>query len=224
MIVSIVGAGGHGQDLAEIANACGYGVAFYDDGLNPFVKTSHVTGPYVVGVNDPPTRRRLAVGSAPTRLVHPTAVVADSAELSPGVVVGAGSQVGHRTVLGPHVHIGPGCTITRTTVGAFTTISPGVNIAGDVTIGEEVMVGVGAVVSNLVTIGDRAVIGAGAVVVRDVAPGETVVTRDLTATGASKMQSERCPFVGDDGQQCERAAGHDKYPVGGAHMTTRWSA
>ena len=47
-----------------------------------------------------------------------------------------------------------------------------------------VLIGVGASVANLVGVGHDAVVGAGAVVVRDVRAGETVVTRDLTATGS----------------------------------------
>lgn len=172
--VAILGAGGHGHDLADIAAACGRYPIFYDDGHNAYVLCSFAKDPSVVGVNDPATRRRLAVGSTPTRLVHPSAVVSPSAQLSPGVCVGAGTLLGPSTVLGPHVHVGAGCTLTRTTVGGYTTIAPGVDIAGDVQIGEECLIGVGSTVSNLVTIGDRCVIGAGAVVVRDV-PSDTVV-------------------------------------------------
>lgn len=175
MIISIIGAGGHGHDLAEIAYACGHEVALYDDGHNPYVKTCHAEGPYVVGVNDPPTRRRLAVGSTPARLVHPTATVAYPNGLAGGVVVGAGTHLGPSVRADQHVHIGAGCTITRCHIGAFTTISPGVNIAGDVTIGSDCLIGVGATVSNLITIGDRCTIGAGAVVITDVPDDTTVV-------------------------------------------------
>jgi len=173
--VAILGAGGHGHDIADIARACGMFPIFYDDGNNAFVLCEYAKDPSIVGVNDPSTRRRLAVGSTPTRLVHPTAVVSPSAVLSPGVVVGAGSLVGPGTVLGPHVHLGAGCTVTRTKVGGFTTIAPGVDIAGDVSIGEECLIGVGSTVSNLVSIGDRCVVGAGAVVVDNIPDDTTVV-------------------------------------------------
>lgn len=182
-MVAILGFGGHGQDIADIAVACKMFPLPYDDGANTYAKTSTVGDQlYVVGVNDPATRRSLAVGSRAARLVHPTATVSRSAIGGPGVVVGANTTIGPGTVLGAHVHVGAGCTITRTSVGAYTTIAPGVHIAGDVQIGEECFLGVGAVVRNLITIGDRAVIGAGAVVVRNVADGETVVSRQLVAT------------------------------------------
>jgi UDP-3-O-[3-hydroxymyristoyl] glucosamine N-acyltransferase len=186
-IICIAGSGGHGTDIADIVAACGFIPAMYDDGHNALARCDQIgDGYYLVGVNDPATKRRLAVGDHPTTVVHPTATVSGTAKLAPGVVIGAGSHVGPYTTLGEHVHLGAGCTITRTTVGAWSTIAPGVNIAGDVTIGDGCLIGVGAVIANLTTIGDWATIGAGAVVVRDVEPCETVVTRDLTATGAHR--------------------------------------
>jgi acetyltransferase-like isoleucine patch superfamily enzyme len=187
--LEVLGAGGHGQDVAEIARACGYDPLFYDDDESlghPPTALRPQRFPYVVGVNEPATRRRLAVGLLPVTLVHPTATVADSASIQSGCVVGAGTHIGPGCLVGRHVHIGPGCTLTRTEVGGFTTISPGVDIAGDVFIGPDVLVGVGARISNLISIGVGARVGAGAVVVRDVAAGETVVTRSLTATGDNK--------------------------------------
>ena len=189
MIVAVLGAGGHGQDIAAIAEALGHEIIWFDDYMSGPGRcaTRHLPDDhlYVVGVNDPATRRRLAAGSNPVTLVHPTATVADSADIFPGCVVGAGTHIGPEVTLGDHVHVGAGCTLTRTTIGAYTTVSPGVDIAGDVTIGEECLIGVGATVSNLVHIGDRVTIGAGAVVVRNAADDQTVICRNLTATGAT---------------------------------------
>lgn len=175
--LQILGYGAHGQDIRYIAHACGETlVLLFDDGINEMPGTwrANACWPYVVGVNDPAARRRLAIGLNPVTLIHPTATVAPSAVASPGVVIGAGTHVGPKTHLGEHVHIGPGCTLTRTTVGDFTTISPGVDIAGDCTVGSGVLIGVGATIRNLITIGDNAVVGAGAVVVSDVPAGVTV--------------------------------------------------
>ena len=182
-VVAILGAGGHGRDIAAIADAAGVDHVFYDDAVGSDPRPVMYEGwPYVVGVNDPAVRRRMAVGTEPATLIHPTATIDPSATISPGCVVGAGTHIGPATDLGPHTHIGAGCTITRTSVGAFTTIAPGVNVAGDVTIGEGCLIGVGSTVSNLVRIGDRVTVGAGAIVTRDIDDGVTVVCREQTAT------------------------------------------
>jgi len=182
--VAILGAGGHGHDIAGIARALGHTVLWFDD--QDDWRTTNTVGdlPYVVGVNNPAVRRRLAVGVSPVTLVHPTATIDPSTILEAGCVVGAGTHIGPDCYLGRHTHVGPGCTLTRTNVGEFVTISPGVDIAGDVLVGNDVLIGVGASVANLVGVGHDAVVGAGAVVVRDVRAGETVVCRDLTATGS----------------------------------------
>lgn len=188
VIVAVLGAGGHGHDIRAIAEAAGHGTYFLDDRWKPSHRIAALgfDSPYVVGVNSPATKRRLAVGSNPVTLVHPTATVDPSTIIGRGCVIGAGTHIGPDCLIGDHVHIGPGCTLTRTEIGSFTTISPGVDIAGDCTVGFEVLIGVGARIANLRNVWNRATVGAGAVVVRDVMAGETVVCRDLTATGAKR--------------------------------------
>lgn len=182
MNVVIYGAGGHGADLAEIVRAKGYHVQWIDDdaskGYPQGVWGTDVIG-VLVGHATPSVRALMAasVAAAPA-MVHPTAVVSLNAAVgTPGVAIGAGTTVGPNVTLGRHTHIGAGCTVTRTTIGDYCQIAPGVDIAGDVTIGDRVFVGVGATIANLVTIGDDAVIGAGAVVLPNttVPAGETWV-------------------------------------------------
>jgi UDP-N-acetylbacillosamine N-acetyltransferase len=182
----VVGAGGHGQDVADIARACGYEPVFLDDRDQPGVvgRPHELKGrdwPHVIAVNDPRERARMAVGSEPVTLVHPTAVVSESADVMIGAVIGAGTVIGPATMIGDHSHVGAGCTITRTYVGAYCSIGPGVDIAGDCVIDAMTFVGVGARVANLTNIGSGCTIGAGAVVVRDVFDGETVATKELAA-------------------------------------------
>ena len=178
MTIAILGAGGHGRDIAGIAEACGYSYQFYDDQLDGFLGCDKVTSPYVVGVNEPGARKLLAESVdpeiVPFSLVDPTGTRHRLSVHQFGVVVGAGTHMGPAVYLGDHVHVGAGCTITRTSVEDFATIGPGCDIAGDVTIGEGAFLGVGVVVKNLVRIGAWSRIGAGSVVVDDVPDGATV--------------------------------------------------
>ncbi len=103
-------------------------------------------------------------------IVHPSAVVAKSAQLGEGVqlmagavvqpgvslgensIVNTGAQLDHDCVVGRHVHLGPGATLS-----------------GAVRVGDATHVGTGAVVLQGITIGARCLIAAGAVVTTDIA-------------------------------------------------------
>lgn len=185
--LAIVGAGGHGRVVAEIAAALGcYGaIAFLDDG-SPEVTPEHpVLGTssridelagdwdFVVAIGRNATRRRIAerIGQAGGRLVtlvHPAAVVSPSASLGVGTVVMAGA------VINAGARIGRGCIVNTCasvdhdcTVGDFTHVSVGARLAGGVTVGEDCFICAGATVINNVRVADGCIVAAGAAVIGD---------------------------------------------------------
>lgn len=177
MTVHILGNGGHGRDLADIVRAAGAVPSMHDDDPAkgpPLPPDAH----YLLGFVPPRQRAdRDEFRNTPEAFVHPSAVTSKGTvpwALKAGVVIGAGTTLGPDVTLGRHTHVGAGCTITRTTIGDYCQIAPGVDIAGDVTIGDRVFIGVGATIRNLVTIGDDVTVGAGAVVLHDVPDGCTV--------------------------------------------------
>ena len=88
----------------------------------------------------------------------------------------AGAVISARVQLGRHVAINIGATVSHDTVlGDYSTVSPGVRIAGRCVIGAGVFLGIGAVVSHGVSIVDGAVVGAGAVVLSDITEPGTYV-------------------------------------------------
>jgi acetyltransferase EpsM len=108
-------------------------------------------------------------------VIHPSAVVAPSAEIGTGTLVGAGCVVAAHTEIGQHVIVNRGSLIGHhTQIGDYVTVSPGANIAGLVTIGRSAYVAMGAIVVDRIAIGDLAVVGAGAVVTKEVATGTQV--------------------------------------------------
>lgn len=136
---------------------------------------------YVVGVGSGVTRAELAgqldgPGFVATTVVHPAATTGRDVRIGDGCYLATGARLTSNVELGVHVHVNANGVVSHDcTIGAFTTLSPGVLINGTCTIGHRVFLGTGAVVLPGTTIGDDAVIGAGAVVTRDVAAGVTVV-------------------------------------------------
>ena len=118
--------------------------------------------------------RLISEGRELATLIHPSAVVARSAtSVLPGAVRGRHRR--SRTTIG----VG-----TITTAARSSVITPpsarmfswvGANIAGGVTIGDELYIAMAAVVRDDRTVGARATVGAGAVVVGDVPADTTVV-------------------------------------------------
>jgi sugar O-acyltransferase (sialic acid O-acetyltransferase NeuD family) len=201
MNIAIVGAGGHGQVVADILRArrlaggdvrvVGYvddrrmlhGKAFLDIRvLGPvnMLASLDIDG-VIVAIGDNAARARLsrALEEAGLKLgtaIHPTAIVGSDVMVGEGSMISAGAIVTTGTLLGRGVILNTGCTVDHHTVlGDFVHIAPGVHMGGEVRIGEGALVGIGAVVLPRVAIAVRATVGAGAVVTRDVPEGVTVV-------------------------------------------------
>jgi len=106
-------------------------------------------------------------------LVHPAAVVPDSAALGPGTVVHATTVLTADVAVGAHVAVMPAVVLTHDdAIGDGVTFGAGVRVAGNVTIERGAYVGAGALLRERITVGAGAVIGMGAVVTRPVPAGE----------------------------------------------------
>lgn len=197
----IFGAGGSGREIAWLANVLlGDAVKLIfvvDRGL---IRDSAVNAVevlqmeeiqpaadsrFVVALGDPAerarvTRKFLSEGHTPATLIHPRAEISPWSKIGLGSVVCANSVVSCNTTIGNHVQINLSCTVSHDVViGDYSTLSPGVNIAGNVLIGEGVFVGTNACFINGVAgkpliIGDGAIIAAGACVTKDVPAGAMV--------------------------------------------------
>ena len=197
--ILIVGAGGHGREVAHVLRArraAGLDaprlLGFLDDAavgpglLAPFA--SHLGGveeglarypdaDVVGGVADGRIRARL-VGdrAAPPPLLHPLADVGADVELGRGTVICSHVSMTTHITAGVHVHVSRGAAIGHDAVlGDHVSIMPLASVSGNVRLGARAFVGTGALIRQGVTVGEDAVIGMGAVVLQDVAPGVTVV-------------------------------------------------
>ena len=142
---TLIGDGGHARDIwATLPQNVGWRqVAHHDN----YFTIDRNANPVIIGINDPMLRLEVAamINQDCIGWVHPNAFV------GPDCTFGVGT----------HVNYSVG--VTRTTIGEYCTIAPGVTICGDVVIGNRVFVGAGAIIVNLTTVPDDTFIKAGTV-------------------------------------------------------------
>lgn len=196
--LAVVGAGGHGKVVAELAAALGtYGeIVFLDDRVQGSVNGFPVIGTTLLLENSLSPEQfdiAAALGFALPVLVHPDATVSPSATVGQGSVVMAKAVVQAGSVLKDGVIVNTAATVDHDCLlDAFVHISPGAHLSGNTRIGEESWIGTGACSRQQIRIGSRATIGAGAVVVRDVSDGMTVAgnpTKPLAGKNTETLRS-----------------------------------
>ncbi len=199
--VLILGAGGHGQVVADIllraheAGANCQPIGFLDDnsaltgtvivGL-PVLGTSVQLEEFehdavIVAIGDNRTRARIfervqRQGEQIVNAIHPTAVIAPDVHLGTGVMICAGVVVNTGTIVGNNVILNTGCTVDHHNhIGSHVHVAPGTHLGGNVHVGEGVLVGIGTTIVPGRSIGNWAIVGAGSVVTKDIPPYTTAV-------------------------------------------------
>ena len=209
MNVIIIGAGGHGQVVADIFLATHRAspsiyrpIGYLDD--NPAFQGRRFLGLPVLGTvsnltNIPHDAVIVAIGRNAIRYtvmqqlaeqgetlvtaIHPTAIVGTQVEIGIGTVLSAGVIVNPGTNIGNGVILNTGCTVDHhNRIDNYAHIAPGVHIGGDVEIGEGTLVGIGATVMPQRQVGAWSVIGAGAVVCQNIPNNSTAVGIPARAT------------------------------------------
>lgn len=120
--------------------------------------------------------KALAFKMRPIKIIHPLAIISESAQLGEGIAILAGAIVNTRAALGSNVIVNTGAIVEHdVAVGDHVHIATGARICGGVTIGDRAHIGAGATIIQGVKVGRGAVIGAGAVVLHDIPPNVTAV-------------------------------------------------
>lgn len=201
--VVIIGAGGHAREVAEILGhqareSSGPRVlGFVVD--NPENHTAEVGRLPVLGdwswfeganrdglavicaVGLPQLRKRLVEQAAAKGLpfasaVSPLAYLSPEAKLGEGGMVFPHSFASAGSSIGSHTIVNVGASVSHETrVSRYGTLSPGVRLAGNVSVGEGCYFGVGSSVIDGVSIGEWVIVGGGACVTKDLPDNVTAV-------------------------------------------------
>lgn len=184
--ILLIGAGGHGLVLAEIAKLIGYKkICFLDDKYDKDYPYDIIGGiidflvykddyDFFVSIGSNEIRREITekVYSNDCKLVnliHPSAIISDSVELSEGIAIMP------NTIVNPNSKIGLGAILNTATsidhenvIEEFVHISPGCHLAGQVSIGKMSWLGIGCNVINDIRICEKCIIGAGSTITKDI--------------------------------------------------------
>ena len=133
----------------------------------------------IVAVGGPKVKRNIvqSLGDcAFGTLIHPNVKIRSRVRVGEGSIICEGTQITTNIEIKRHVVINIGCTVGHDTIiEDFSTIAPGVNDSGNVSIDEGVDVGTGSRIIQGIRIGAWSIVGAGAVVSRDLASNITAV-------------------------------------------------
>ena len=195
--IIILGAGGHGKEVAwtlrcmrEVGAAVellGYCDDFVAKGtivagipvLGSIESAADsVSGPvaYICAVGLNKVRPSLvaraeASGWVPFTVIHPSAVIAERAEIQPGSYVATGSYVGPDAVVGSHAIVNFQSSIGHDAVlESFVQLCPGVRISGGAKIGGGCFFGSNSVVAPGVSVGAETTVCAASFVGKSVPP------------------------------------------------------
>lgn len=188
----IIGAGGHGKVIADIALKNGYtDICFVDDNATGECMGFPIVGTIsnIDGLNDGITDFVIAIGGNGLRkmiaetydvnwvtLIHPSAHIAVDVSIDAGTVIMASAVVNPSTKIGKHCIINTGAIVEHDNViEDYVHISPNAALGGTVRIGVRTHIGISATVKNNVAICSDCVIGAGAVVVKNAETSGTYI-------------------------------------------------
>lgn len=189
--IVIIGAGGHGRVVRDIALSVGYEKVFFlDDSEKLNVEVKGKAKEYVNYIND--CDFFVAIGNNTVRekimrmivsnegelatLVHPSVIVGGNVKIGRGTVVVAGAVINNGARIGEGVIINTCSSVDHDDIiGNFCHISVGAHLSGTVCVGQRSFIGAGATISNNISVCEDCIIGAGAAVVKDITEKGTYI-------------------------------------------------
>lgn len=188
----IIGAGGHGKVVADIAIKNDYSdICFVDDNAVgerlgfPIIGSSASIDSmndgmtdFVIGIGNNYVRKKVAEAhDLPwVTLIHPSAQIGVDVSIDKGTVVMANAVINVSATIGKHCIINTGAIVEHDNViEDYVHLSPKAVLGGTVRIGGVTHVAISATVRNNINICGECIIGAGAVVVKSIEDSGTYV-------------------------------------------------
>ncbi|MCL2605981.1 MAG: acetyltransferase [Coriobacteriia bacterium] len=185
----IIGAGGHGRVVADVARAANIDIFAFVDQSPPAAKLGDIPvyadietalaeneyeqPHFITAIGDNQIRAReysraVAAGLQPASVVHPSAVISDQSYIAPGTFVAALSVVNNDASVGENVIINTGAIVEHDcVVGSHAFISPGAVLCGAARVGAYTFVSTNATLIPFAKVGENAMVAAGAVVTKN---------------------------------------------------------
>ena len=191
----IIGAGGHGRVVADIASriGCYETIGFLDDcpsvrplphpylGICSDARLYAKEYDVIVAIGNAAVRTRIMdslcdIGVTFATLIAPEAVVSQDVVLGsgtvvmPGAIINTGARIGKGVIINTASSVDHDCL-----VGDFCHVSVGAHLCGEAILGDRVWIGAGATIINCIDICADCMIGAGAVVIRNITEAGTYI-------------------------------------------------
>jgi sugar O-acyltransferase (sialic acid O-acetyltransferase NeuD family) len=201
MQVLIIGAGGHGQVVADILLCCHKNsqllqpIGYLDDNAHligqeylglPVLGTipdldSIPHDAIVIAIGNNRARAQLfqqlrACGEQFATACHPRATIGLNVTIGVGTMICAGVVINPGSVIGNNVILNTSCSVDHHNyIADHAHLAPGVHLGGQVTIGEGALVGIGATIMPEQQVGAWSVVGAGTLVRQTVPHKATMI-------------------------------------------------
>jgi sugar O-acyltransferase (sialic acid O-acetyltransferase NeuD family) len=178
----VIGAGGHAKSIAEVAIAAGFTIEAFispSEGDSEFMGIRVLrslpediavrTESIAIGIGANYLREKVMLelqGSCqPSRfpaLIHPSAIIASSAQIDMGTTIHQNAVVGPSSRIGKFCTVNTSATIDHDSVMEdFSSMGPGAHTGGGVTIGKRAHISIGAIAIHGIEIGSDSILGAG---------------------------------------------------------------
>ncbi len=180
----MLGAGGHAKVCYEIAVAMDQWeqiIILDDHPTNDFFETSgklsdvenYPNADFFVAIGDNKKRKKLLNDIQNKNykiisLIHSSAIISPTVNVETGTVIMPGVVINANTKIGKGCILNTSCTVDHdNNIGDYVHISPGANLAGNVTIGALSWIGIGATILNNLSIEKEVILGAGSLVIKN---------------------------------------------------------